>query len=319
MTRMPPLVAAACVAVALAGGAPASAQTIPVIVKDTTSQYWQIVLAGARKAGQELKIKVPELGAQAESDVSGQITALENATSLSPAAIVIAPTQFKALGAPITAAAADTKVIGIDSGADTQSFTAFLSTDNTAGGGVAGDALADAVKVRTGKDEGDVALITALPGVGSLDQRAAGFRQALARHPGLKLVASRVADGQPTSGLNIMTDLLTANPKLVGVFASNLPMIQGASQALAESGKAKTVALVGFDSDPTLVDFLRSGVIAALIVQDPFRMGYDGVKTAYAASKGQPVEKQIDTGVTAITEQTLDSPRAKELLNPKLK
>ena len=315
--RMPHL--AACLVVALAAVAPASAQTIPVIVKDTTSQYWQIVLAGARKAGQELKIRVPELGAQAESDVSGQITALENATALSPAAIVIAPTQFKALGPPITAAAADTRIVGIDSAADTHSLVAFLATDNTAGGAVAGEALADAIKARTGRDEGEVALITALPGVGSLDQRAAGFRQALAKHPGLKLVSSRVADGQPTSGLNIMTDLLTANPNLAGVFASNLPMIQGASQARAEAGKAKTVALVGFDSDPTLVNFLRNGVIAALIVQDPFRMGYEGVRTAYAASKGQPVEKQIDTGVTAITAQTLDSPRAKELLNPKLK
>ncbi len=64
--------------------------------------------------------------------------------------------------------------------------------------------------------------------------------------------------------------------------------------------------------------FLKSGVISALIVQDPFRMGYDGVKTAYAASKGQPVNKRIDTGVTAITQATLDSARARELLNPKL-
>ncbi len=77
----------------------AAAQTIPVIVKDTTSQYWQIVLAGARQAGKDLNVKVPELGAQSEADIPGQISALENAVASNPAAIVIAPTQFSALGA----------------------------------------------------------------------------------------------------------------------------------------------------------------------------------------------------------------------------
>lgn len=299
--------------------APARAETtIPIIVKDTTSQYWQIVLAGARKAGQELGVRVPELGAQSESDINGQITALENAVSEHPAAIVIAPTQFAALGPPITAAAKQVKIIGIDSGADTKAFTSFLTTDNVKGGEMAGEALAEAIKAKTGKDAGDVALITALPGVGSLDQRAEGFKRALAKHPGLKLVASRVADGQATTGLNIMSDLLTANPHLAGVFASNLYMIQGASQALAEAGKADKVALVGFDSDKNLVNFLNTGVIYALVVQDPYRMGHDGVAIALKASKGEEVPKLIDTGVTVITKANLNSPRAQELLNPKL-
>ncbi len=90
--------------------------TIPIIVKDTTSFYWQIVLAGARKAGKDLGVKVPELGAQSEADINGQISILENAVSGKPAAIVISPTQFAALGKPITEAAKKVKIIGIDSG-----------------------------------------------------------------------------------------------------------------------------------------------------------------------------------------------------------
>jgi len=311
------LLAASMMTVLAAWQTPVWAQTIPVIVKDTTSQYWQIVLAGARQAGKELHIKVPELGAQSEADIAGQVTALENASSESPAAIVIAPTQFSALGAPITAAAADTKIIGIDSNADTKSFTSFLSTNNVTGGGVAADALAAAIKAKTGKDEGDIALITALPGVGSLDQRAAGFKAELAKYPGLKLITNRIADGQPTTGLNIMTDLITAHPNLVGVFASNLPMIQGASQALAESGNKK-ISLVGFDSDKTLVSSLQQGVISALIVQDPYKMGYEGVEIAFKASKGEAVPVQIDTGVTAITATNMNDPKSQALLNPKL-
>jgi ribose transport system substrate-binding protein len=302
--------------------APASAQTIPtipIIVKDTTSQFWQIVLSGARAAGKELNVKVPELGAQSEADITGQIAALENAVASRPAAVVIAPTQFAALGPPITEAAKSVKIVGIDSAADTKAFTSFLTTDNVQGGRVAADALADAIKARTGKVEGQVALITSLPGVGSLDQRAAGFKEQLkAKYPGLKIVADKVADGQATTGLNIMTDLITANPNLVGVFASNLYMAQGAGQAVAENRAQDKITVIGFDSDEKLVKFLTDGVIAALIVQDPYRMGHDGIKTALAASKGEKVPENVDTGVNLITKANMNGQRAQELLNPKV-
>jgi ABC-type sugar transport system substrate-binding protein len=100
--------------------------TIPIIVKDTTSNYWQMVLAGARKAGKDLNINVPELGAQSPSDINGQISILENAVSEKPAAIVIAPTQKVALGKPIDEAAKRVIIIGIDSAADSKAFTSFI-------------------------------------------------------------------------------------------------------------------------------------------------------------------------------------------------
>ena len=316
------LIAAAAVSIAAlsATAYAADAPTIPIIVKDTTSFYWQIVLAGARKAGKDLGVNVPELGAQSESDINGQISILENAVSGKPAAIVISPTQFAALGKPIDEAAKQVKIIGIDSSADSKAFTSFLTTDNTQGGRIAADGLADAIKAKYGKAEGDVALITSLPGVGSLDARAKGFKEELAaKYPGLKLVADKVADGQATTGLNIMTDLITANPNLRGVFASNLIMAQGAGQAVAENKKADTIKLIGFDSDDKTVKFLGDGTIAGLVVQDPFRMGYDGIKTALAASKGEKVEANVDTGANLITTANMKEPRAQELLSPKVK
>lgn len=299
----------------------ASAQdvTIPIIVKDTTSFYWQIVLAGARKAGKDLGVNVPELGAQSEADINGQISILENAVAGSPAAIVISPTEFKALGQPITEAAKSVKIIGIDSSADSDAFTSFLTTDNVEGGRVAADGLAQAIEAQYGAVEGDVALITSLPGVGSLDQRAQGFKEQLAaKYPKLNLVADKVADGQATTGLNIMTDLITANPNLRGVFASNLIMAQGAGQAIAENNVADQIKLIGFDSDDKLVKFLTDGVIAGLVVQDPFRMGYDGIKTALAASKGEAVEKFVDTGANLVTKANMGDEKIAALLNPKL-
>jgi len=303
------------------GPLPAMAQTptIPIIVKDTTSFYWQIVLAGARQAGKDLGVNVPELGAQAETDINGQISILENAVAGNPAAIVIAPTERTALGPPITEAAKSVPIIGIDSSAESDAFTSFLTTDNVQGGRIAADGLAAAIKAKTGKEEGEVALITNAPNAGSLEERKKGFVEQLAKYPGLKLVADRYADGQAATGLNITTDLLTANPNLVGIFASNLIMAQGAGQAIAENGAKDKVALIGFDSDDRLVGFLKDGVISALVVQDPYRMGYDGIKTALAASKKETVAENVDTGANLITTANMTEARSQELLNPKVK
>jgi ribose transport system substrate-binding protein len=291
--------------------------TIPIIVKDTTSFFWQIVLAGARKAGKELNVNVPELGAQSESDINGQISILENAVSGKPVAIVIAPTEFQALGQPIDEAAKKVMIIGIDSAADSKAFTSFLTTDNVQAGRVAADALAAAIGAKYGKPEGEVALITSIPGVGSLEQRAKGFKEQLAaKYPGLKLVADKYADGMATTGLNIMTDLITATPNLRGVFTSNLIMAQGAGQAIAENKLEDKIMLIGFDSDDKTVKLLADGAIKALVVQDPFRMGYDGIKTAFAASKGEKVPKDVDTGANVITKENMNTERSKELLTP---
>ena len=291
--------------------------TIPIIVKDTTSFYWQIVLAGARQAGKDLSVNVPELGAQAETDINGQISILENAVSGSPAAIVIAPTERTALGAPITEAAASVPIVGIDSSAESDAFSSFLTTDNVQGGRIAADGLAAAIEAATGKVEGEVALITNSPNAGSLEERKKGFvEQLAAKYPGLKLVADKYADGQAATGLNITTDLLTANPNLVGIFASNLIQAQGAGQAIAENNAKDRVSLVGFDSDDKLVGFLRDGTIDALVVQDPYRMGYDGIKTALAVSRGETVEEFVDTGANLITSANMDDERSQALLNP---
>lgn len=293
--------------------------TIPIIVKDTTSFYWQIVLAGARAAGKDLGVNVPELGAQSESDINGQITILENAVAGAPVAVVISPTEFKALGKPIDEAAKTVPIIGIDSGADSKAFTSFLTTDNTQGGRIAADGLAAAIKEATGKEEGDIAIITSLPGVGSLDQRHNGFvEQITAKYPGLKVVADKYADGQATTGLNMMTDLITANPNLVGVFASNLIMAQGVGQAIAENKLGEKIKVIGFDSDEKTVGFLKEGVLAGLVVQDPYRMGYDGIKTALAASKKEKVEANVDTGANLVTKANMADPKIDALLNPKV-
>jgi ribose transport system substrate-binding protein len=296
--------------------------TIPVIVKDTRSVYWQTVLAGARNAGQDFGVEVAELGAQSETDADGQIALLEKAVSSNPAAVVIAPAHFAALGRPIDEAAKRAKVVAIDSAVDSRALTSFLATDNVQAGRIAADVLAERIQKTYADTEGDVALITSSPGVAALEQRVKGFREQIAaKYGALDIVVEKIADSQ-AAGRDVMLDIVASHPELRGVFASSLIVAKGAAEAIAEQKTNKTgdkINLVGFGSDRQLVKLLQEGTIAALVVQDPFRMGYEGVKIALAASKDDQVPASVDTGATAITKANMNSTRSQELLNPKIK
>jgi len=312
-------VVAAGIVAGFAFGAPAVAQTkptIPVIVKATTSVYWQTVLAGARKAGQDLGVDVTELGAQSESDIAGQISILQKAVASNPAAIVIAPAQFAALGKPIDEAAKKVKIIGIDSAADTKTWTSLVATDEVQAGRIAADALANAITKTYADTEGNVAIITASPGA-SRDQSATGFKEQVAKkYRALSVLPDKVADAQEATGLSIMKELTAADRNLRGVFVSNIVVAEGASQVIYNKSSGDKVNYVVFGSDDKLVKSLQDSTIAALVVPDPFRIGYDGVKTALAASKGEKVPASIDTGVNLITKANMNSARSQELLHP---
>jgi ribose transport system substrate-binding protein len=318
--NMKTLASAAAIVAGLLVGPPAMAQTtptIPIIVKDTTSPYWQRVLAGARKAGQELGVNVPELGAQSESDVNGQISILHSAVALKPAAIVIAPSQFAALGKPIDEAAKTMKVIGIDSRADSKAFTSLLATSDAEAGRLAADALAVAIKKTYGDTEGDVAVVSSLPGAADLDQRAKGFKEQIAeKYRAMAIVADKTADRQAVTSLDIMNDLIATQPELRGIFASSLVTAKAAAQSVAENKTNKTgdtINVVGFGWDDELVKFLQNGTIAAIVAPDPFRMGYDGIKIALAAAKGEKVPASVDTSAILITKANVDIVRSHEM------
>jgi ribose transport system substrate-binding protein len=320
---MKKLIVAVGIVAGMAFAVPAMAQTkptIPVIVKDTTSPYWQAVLAGARKAGQDLGVNVVELGAKSESDVGGQISLLEKAVASNPAAIVLAPAQFAALGKPIDEAAKKVKIIGIESAAETKAMTSLLATDNVNAGRVAADALAIAITKTYADTEGDVVMITYMPGVASLDQRAKGFKEVVAaKYKALDITAEKAADGKPATVLGIMKDLIVNTGDLRGVFVSDTIAAQAVSQAVAEKKGNDKINIVSVGSDEKLIKLLQDDVISGLVVEDPFRMGYDGVKTALAASKGEQVPANVDTGATLVTKANMSSARSQELLKPNVK
>ena len=297
--------------------APAMTQTKPtisVIVKDTTSVYWQTVLAGARKAGQDLGANVAALGAQTETDVPGQIDLLKKAADSHPAAIVIAPAQSGALGTPIEEASKLVKIIvAIDSTTNTKALTSSVTTDEVQAGRVAADTLAEAITKTYADTEGDVAIITVSPGASVV-----GFREQVGKkYRALNVLPDQVAESQAANGASIIKDLVAGDRDLRGVFVSNALLAEGASQ-VAYNKSGDSIQYVVLGADDKLLKSVQDGTVAALLVRDPFRIGYEGVKTALAAAKGEQVPPTIDIGTSVITKANMSSARSQQLLNPKI-
>jgi ribose transport system substrate-binding protein len=311
------LIAASVLAFGTMGMPAVHAQdSIAVIVKATSSEYWQWVFKGAEAAGKQLNVKVEELGTP-KDDAAGQIAVLENAAGAKPSAIVISPTVAEALGDPIAAVtAAGTPVIIIDSGAKTDKYASFLTTNNEAGGKAAADAMANCIKDRTGKAAGKVSFLTAMAGHESLDSRDKGFKdEVAAAYPDLKIVGNRVANNEEAEGMSLTADMITKDSDLVGIFADNAQMGTGAGGSISEQKLGGKVCLVAFDSDSGELDHLKDGSIYALIIQDPYMMGFAGVWYGYAAAHGARLPKNVDTGVGTVTKANMNDPAFAGLLD----
>lgn len=317
------LILMAATALAAAAALPAvaadfSKDRIVVIVKATTSQFWATVFAGADAAAGALGVPISKLGASAETDVAGEVSIMENAIQSKPAGIVVAATNAQALAQPIeNATKAGIPVIVIDSDANTKQYVTFLATDNVAGGAKAAGELASCVQARTGKQEGDVAYMTALAGAQSLNDRDKGFVDELKKYPGLKIVEHRTGNNDPARALSDAEDILTRHPTLVGMFADNELEGDGAGRAIQEKNVGAKLCAVAFDTSDQEIAFVRNGNLDGLIVQNPFMMGYAGVWFALEAAHGTVLPSRIDSGVHVATKANLDSPEMVGLLDPK--
>src|SRR5262249_44710064 len=162
--------------------------------------------------------------------------------------------------------------------------------------------------------KGNVLVLKYAQGSASTMARENGFIETIQKQfPDIKMVDNKYGLDTVETALQAAEDLLTRNQNVQGFFACNESTTLGALQAL-QSQKRSEIKLVGFDSAPALLQALRAGQIDALVVQNPYKMGYEGVKAAVAAIKHQPVPKKMDTGVALITKANLDDPKTKELL-----
>ena len=300
---------------------PLSSFRFVTIVKTVASPYWSIVLTAAKHAAKDLGATgLKYTGGPSEADIAAEVALIENAITQKPDFIVCAPTDKTGLNSALDKAYnAGIKVILIDSDAPAASRTAFMSTDNYAAGVKCADALAAAIKAKTGSASGPIAYATFQSNVGSLTLRDNGFLAGIKKYPGLKIVAHKDAGGDASflKEASIAADTIAAHPNLVGYFADNLQCVEGAAKAFKEKGvNMKKLSLVGFDSDPTLAAELKAGQVDGLLLQDPYMMGYGGVWYGVLASIGIKVPTFLDTGSTVATTATASSPAIQGLILP---
>lgn len=299
------------------GGAPKL--RIAVVPKGTTHDFWKSIHAGAVKAEKELgDVEVTFTGPEREDDRQQQVSLVENLISGGYDAIVLAPLDDKALLAPVQQAGrAGIPVVIIDSGLAGEvgkDFASYVATDNYKGGVLAAEAMVEALG-----GKGKVLLLRYQEGSESTVQREKGFTDTIAKSRGIELIdPKRYAGATRATAQDAAESLLTTYTDLQGVFTPNESSTFGMLLALRSRGLAGKVRFVGFDSSPGLVEALSKGEIEGLVVQNPVRMGYLGVKTAYDVLKKKPVQPRIDTGVTLVTAKNMSQPDVKELLNPDL-
>lgn len=286
--------------------------SILVSPKGLEHSFWLTVKAGADSAGEEFNVDIIWRGPVRETDVPTQISILEDYLNKRVDAIVLAATDAKGI-IPYVQKAVDAKipVITIDSGVESDLPLSFVATDNVAAARRAGQALAELIG-----DKGEVACIPFVPGAATSVMREQGFSDEIKNHPGIRLVALQYSQSDVATAMAVTEDILTAHHDLAGIFGANEASALGIMQAVKNRGLAGKVKVVGFDASDNEIQALRDGLVQALIVQDPFKMGYLGVKYAVDAVHGKAVPKRVDTGVYVVTKENLDSPEIQKLLHP---
>jgi ribose transport system substrate-binding protein len=309
----------------LAGSFAAAAESykIAVIPKGATHEFWKSINAGAIKAQRELAeqgvvVNVIWKGPLREDDREQQIQVVENFIAQRVNGIVLAPLDRKALVAPVEAAVrGKIPVVIIDSGLETKMHASLVATDNREGGRIAARQLG---RMLGGK--GNAAMLRLAVGSASTEQREEGFLEVMRKDfPNIKLVSTDQHAGATRDTAKRAAENLLARHgrQLNGVFACNESAAAGMLLALRDAGLAGgKVKFVAFDSGETLNAGLKAGDIQGMVVQNPMRMGYVGVKTIVAVLRGEKVEPVIDTGVGFVTRENFNSPEMAEIVNPPL-
>lgn len=293
---------------------------LAVIPKGTTHEFWQSIHAGAVKAARELQaegvdVRLTWKGPLREDDREQQIQVVEGFLSQGVSGIVLAPLDASALVRPVEEAQrAGIPTVVIDSDLESGVQVSFVATDNEAGGALAADRLAELLE-----GTGNVLLLRYQEGSASTDARERGFLTRMSQaHPGITVMSSdQYAGATRDTAKRASENLLNRFAgEIQGIFTPNESSTAGMLLALQDVGRAGQIRFVGFDASETFVAAMRKGELDGLVLQNPFEMGYQGVRTMAAHLRGEAVAPRIDTGVRIVTPGNLDTPDAQQLLNP---
>lgn len=309
--------AAACAMIAalLLGGcgvnSVAEQHTVALVAKSTETEFWLSVFAGAEAAATEYNLKLTITGPETEEDYETQNRMVADAVSAGADALVFSAIDYENNASAIDEAArAGVKIVAIDSSVASDMVSTYIGTDNYAAGQMAAQAALDRV-------EGELTV-----GIVNYDISSANGQERehgavdLLGESGRAVVAAVINTlaeaGQAKEDTEAM---LAEHPEINVLLAFNEPTSVGAAEAVSELSLSESVFLVGFDSNVATVDGLQEGSVDALVVQNPYAMGYLGVESAYKLLSGQgdSLQKTVDTSTQVVDREnifTMDSQKA---------
>jgi ribose transport system substrate-binding protein len=283
-------IAAACVTVSCGRAGKGNTIEIALVTKALDSEWWQRVKSGAEEAARANPgVRLAVLAPEREVNIDQQVSILEDQITKGISALAVAPAGVSEI-LPVLdkAKAAGIPVLIVDTDVNWPSKLSYIGADNRLGGQIAGEYI---VKTLGGK--GKVAVIRGILGIATHEERLAGFRQAIARAPGIECVAVQPANSERALGMTVMENLLTAYPDLKAVFATNDQMALGAVEAIAARNLTGKVEVVGFDATREAVRAVVAGRLSGDMAGLPEVMGRRAVEEAIKAARGQPVDKQV--------------------------
>jgi len=281
---------------------------IGVVPKGSSSSFWQPVHAGAVSAGRDLGAEIVWEAPVEETDISRQIEIVRGLIERRVDGIVLAPSDRASL-APVVeqAAVAGIPLTIFDSGIATDRYLSYVATDNRAAGELAAETVAGLLE-----GKGQVGMVRHMPGSESTEARETGFAEALAQ----RFVASEYCMSFRAQALAVAKEMLKARPAIRALFGSSEAATIGAMRGIQAAGRDGKVALVGFDAALGLLHGLRAGHVDALVVQDPFYIGYAAVKTVVQQLSGVEPPRTVQSPARLVTARNLDDPEIQKLLDP---
>jgi ribose transport system substrate-binding protein len=288
-------------------------RVVGVVPKGASHIFWQTVHAGAVKAGREYGFEIEWNAPALEIDASRQIEILDSMINRRLVGIAVAPVDKQALVGVVERAAKNGVPVAIyDSGIDTDQRLTYVATDNKEGGRMAARRLCEAIG-----GKGRVGVIGFMAGSASTMEREDGFAEEMkTKCPKVEVLPVQFGMSSRAKSMAVTENLLTAHPDLAGLFADNESSSSGAVQALKSRGKPGEVKLVAFDASDQLLDDMKAGYIDSLVVQDPFKMGYEATRAIGMKLRGETPANRTDLHPALIRAEDLSKPEVKALLYP---
>ncbi|MFA0140243.1 ribose ABC transporter substrate-binding protein RbsB [Vibrio kanaloae] len=258
--------------------------TMAIVLSTLNNPFFVTMKDGAEAKAEELGYKLIVLDSQ--NDPSKELSNIEDLTIRGVKAILINPTDSDAVSNAIRIAnRSDIPVLTLDRGASRGDVVSHIASDNVIGGEMAGHFIMEKVG-----EKAKVIQLEGIAGTSAARERGEGFMNAV-NGSDLELLASQPADFDRTKGLNVMENLLAANPDVQAVFAQNDEMALGALRAVQASGKE--VMIVGFDGTEDGIAAVNRGLLGATVAQQPDLIGSLGIEMADKVLKGETVDEYV--------------------------